>query len=142
VDDRPDPARPPELAFAPDRRLVAGTVVLAAVAAVAAWQSPDAAGRLLFALAALVLGGYALVDLIGRPRLAAGPDGLRLRTPLRRVHLRWADVSAVRADVRHRHGLRTVTLEVDAAERLCVFSRRALGADPERVAELLRSYLR
>lgn len=142
MDDDPLPDRTAQLTFGPDRRLSAVTGALAVAAAIAAWRSPDAAGRLLLGLAALVLCAYAAVDLICRPRLAAGPHGLDLRTPITRVHLSWSEIEAVRADVRQRHGLRTVALEVDAGNRLCVFSRRALGADPEHVSRLLQPYLR
>jgi hypothetical protein len=45
----------------------------------------------------------------------------------------------VRADIAARHGLRTVTLEIDAGVALLVLSRRQLGADPETVAKLLHA---
>jgi len=70
----------------------------------------------------------------------AGADGLLVRTPLTRARIAWSDVEAVRADARERLGLRSVTLEIDAGEQLLVFSRRALGADPERVAGLISAF--
>ena len=44
------------------------------------------------------------------------------------------------ADVMTHHGLRSTTLEIDAGEVLAVLSRRSIGADPERVAELLSAF--
>jgi hypothetical protein len=45
----------------------------------------------------------------------------------------------VRADTRQRLGLRSVTLEIDAGDELHVFSKRALGAEPDAVAGLIRA---
>jgi hypothetical protein len=93
----------------------------------------------LLSLAAAVLFGYAVSDLLFAPRLSAGPAGLVVRSPWVWVRLPWESVDAVRADARVRHGLRSVTLEIDAGERLIVLSRRALGADPETVAVRVRA---
>lgn len=133
--------RMPRVAFGPDARLIAATGVLALAAAVAAALSGDAGGRLLLAGAALVLAAYTGTDLICRPRLVADPAGLRVRSPGAFLRLPWAHVEAVRADVRSRHGLRTVTLEIDTGDRLVVLTRRGLGADPERVAELVNAFV-
>jgi hypothetical protein len=133
-------ARAPTLRFGPDRRLTALIGVLALVAATAAALAPDSAGRLLLAGAALVLLAYAATDLIYSPRLTASADGLLVRTPATRGLIPWSDVEAVRADTRQRAGLRSVTLEIDAGERLVVFSRRALGADPAQVAGLISAF--
>jgi PH (Pleckstrin Homology) domain-containing protein len=73
------------------------------------------------------------------PRLAADHTGLRIRTPLARADLSWSDVESVTADTRSRYGLRSSTLEVDAGSTLVVFSRRALGADPETVQDVVRA---
>ena len=132
--------RAPRVAFGPDRRLTAATAVLAVVAGVSAALTSDRAGRLLFAAAALLLAAYAVTDLVFRPRLAVDAAGLRVRGPWAFARLGWDEVDAVRADVRMRHGLRTVALEIDAGDRLIVLSRRALGADPEQVAELVRAF--
>ena len=133
-------ARAPSLRFGPDRRLTALSGVLALVAVAAAALTSDAAGRLLLAGAALVLLAYTVTDLIYWPRLTVNADGLLVRTPATRGLIPWSEVEAVRADSRQRAGLRSVTLEIDAGERLVVFSRRALGADPAAVAGLVSAF--
>lgn len=125
--------------FSPDGRLTAAAAGLGLVAVFLAWQSTEPAGRVVFGAAALFLLAHACTDLLFRPRLTAGPAGLTVRAPLGSARLAWADVEQVRADVRQRHGLQLVTLEIDAGSRLFVLSRRALGADPERVAASVRS---
>jgi hypothetical protein len=135
------PERQPAVArFVPDRRYT-GLAAAGAVAAVlAAVFTPDPPGRLLFALAALVLTAYVVSDLVFSPRLTASRDGLRIRSPMLRTELPWSAVEDVRADVRTRYGLRSTTLEVDAGETFAVFSRRSLGAEPEHAADLVRAF--
>jgi hypothetical protein len=137
VDGLTDPARAPSVRFGPDRRLTVGAGLAAAAALVLCVTSSDAPGRVLFAVAALVLVGYCVGDLVWWPRLSADVTGLRIRTPFTRADLGWAQIEKVGADVRTRYGLRSVTLEVDAGEVLVVFGRRSLGADPETVAGLV-----
>jgi hypothetical protein len=132
--------RAPILRFGPDRRLTALSGVLALIAIVAAVLASDPAGRLLLAGAALVLLAYTATDLIYWPRLTVSADGLLVRTPATRGLIPWSEVEAVRADSRQRAGLRTVTLEIDTGDRLVVFSRRALGADPADVAGLISAF--
>jgi hypothetical protein len=132
--------RAPILRFGPDRRLTALSGVLALIAIVAAVLASDPAGRLLLAGAALVLLAYTATDLIYWPRLTVSADGLLVRTPATRGLIPWSEVEAVRADSRRRAGLRSVTLEIDAGDRLVVFSRRALGADPADVAGLISAF--
>jgi hypothetical protein len=132
--------RAPILRFGPDRRLTALSGVLALIAIVAAVLASDPAGRLLLAGAALVLLAYTATDLIYWPRLTVSADGLLVRTPATRGLIPWSEVEAVRADSRQRAGLRSVTLEIDAGDRLVVFSRRALGADPADVAGLISAF--
>ena len=136
-----EPEEQPAVArFVPDRRYT-GLAAAGAVAAVlAAVFTSDPPGRLLFALAALVLSAYVVSDLVFSPRLTASRDGLRIRSPLLRAELPWSAVEDVRADVRTRYGLRSTTLEVDAGETFAVFSRRTLGAEPEQAADLLRAF--
>jgi len=133
-------ARAPICRYGPDRRLSAASGALSLIGAAAAVLSPDPAGQVFFAGAALVLLGYTVTDLVFWPRLTADAEGLLVRTPLTRARIAWSDVEAVRADARERLGLRSVTLEIDAGEQLLVFSRRALGADPERVAGLISAF--
>jgi hypothetical protein len=137
----PEPdARLPRVSFGPDVRLSAVTGALAVLAAIGAAVTTDHPGAVLLVLAALVLAGYAGTDAICRPRLVADATGLRVRTPGAFVMLAWPQVDAVRADVRMRHGLRSVALEIEAGERLIVLSRRTLGTDPERAADLVRAF--
>ncbi len=72
--------------------------------------------------------------------MSASTDGIVVNSPLTRVRLSWDEVDAVRAETRIRHGLRNTTLEVDAGAVLVVLSRRALGADPVEVAELVEAF--
>jgi hypothetical protein len=130
--------KPVSARFDPDARITALAAVGCAAAVVLALTSAPI-GRLLFAIAAVLLAGYVVSDLVFRPRLEADHDGLRVRAPLARATLLWAEVDSVRADERTRHGLRTVTLEIDSGDAVVVLSRRALGADPVQVAATLRA---
>lgn len=138
--ENPPPERRPRAAFGPDRRLTLACGAAAVLAiGLALWS--DAAGRLLFSLAAALLAAYVISDLVYAPRLVADTDGLQVRTPFTSARLSWAEVDRVHADARQRHGLRIVTLEVDAGDTLVVLSRRALGQDPELVAEVVTSFM-
>jgi hypothetical protein len=138
--EHPVAGRVPRAVFGPDPRLTALTVALAVIAAALAAVSTDRSGTVLLALAALVLACYAAADLLWRPRLTVDAAGLRVRGPGASAVLAWTDVEAVRADVRMRHGLRSVALEIDAGDRLLVLSRRVLGTDPEQAAEIVRAF--
>jgi hypothetical protein len=104
----------------------------------------DAAGRVLVGAGAVLVLVLAARDLLARPRLAAGPDGVDVRTLTGRRHLPWSDL---RVNVREtrRLGVRGRTLELDTARGtddpgvLIVLARRDLGADPEEVARTLRA---
>jgi hypothetical protein len=104
----------------------------------------DAAGRVLVGTGAVLVLVLAARDLLARPRLAAGPDGVDVRTLTSRRHLPWSDL---RVNVREtrRLGVRGQTLELDTARGtddpgvLIVLARRDLGADPEEVARALRA---
>jgi hypothetical protein len=135
-----DLTRAPVCRFGPDRRLTVLSAVLAAVAVVFIVVSGDGAGRVLAGVAALLLIGYAATDLAFWPRLIATASGLQVRTPTTRARLAWSDVDAVRVDERSHLGLMSRTLEIDAGALLVVFSRRALGADPREVADLLEAF--
>ncbi len=132
--------RAPVCRFGPDRRLTAVWAALGVVGALAAAFSSDPEGRLLAAVAALALAAYAVTDLVFWPRLTASADGLRIRAPAMRATLAWSEVAAVRLDERARLGLSSRTLEIDAGDRLVVFSRRALGADPRDVLGLVTAF--
>jgi hypothetical protein len=125
--------------FGPDLRLSALVFLAAMGALVLSITADDRPGRLLFGIATVVLAGYSIGDVIFWPRLVADATGLRVRTPLARADIAWADVEEVRADVRQRYGLRVSTLEIDAGATLIVFSRRSLGAHPDTVSTLVCS---
>jgi hypothetical protein len=133
-------ARSPVCRFGPDRRLTALFGVLAVGSAVSTLLSQDPAGRILLAVSALILAAYTVTDLLFWPRLVASAAGLQVRTPGFRGSFAWSEVESVRADVRARLGLRSTTLEIEASESLLVFSRRALGSDPDSVAGVLRAF--
>ena len=103
----------------------------------------DAAGRVLVGAAALLVLALAARDVVARPRLTAGPDGVDVRTGLARRHLPWPGLR-VRVRETRRWGVRGRTLELDTAAGpdddgvLVVLGRRDLGADPQDVARALR----
>jgi hypothetical protein len=103
----------------------------------------DAAGRVLVGAGAVLLLGLAARDLLARPRLSAGPDGVDVRTMTGRRHLPWPGLR-VRVRETRRLGVPSRTLELDTARGtddpgvLVVLARRDLGADPEKVARALR----
>jgi hypothetical protein len=102
----------------------------------------DAPGRVLVGAAALLLLVLALRDVVARPRLSAGPDGVVVRTGATRRRLRWEGLRIRARDVR-RFGVRGSTLELDTASGsddeglLVVLGRWDLGDDPGRVAGAL-----
>ncbi len=131
---------PPVARFGPDRRYtwfaVAGVLIALGVVVVSA----DRPGRLLFGLAAALLLGYVVTDLVFTPRLTVSAAGIVINSPLTRATLEWSEIEHVRADTRTRLGLRSTTLEVDAGPVLAVLSRRALAGDPAEIAELVRAF--
>jgi hypothetical protein len=131
---------PPIARFAPDRRYTAAAALGALVAVVLGVVGGDPAGRLLAAVAALVLVAYVIADVAFSPRLVVSGEGVVIRSPLTRATLTWGEVDDVRAESRSRLGLRSTTLEIDAGPVLAVLSRRALGADPAEVADLVRAF--
>jgi hypothetical protein len=131
--------RRPTVAFRPDRRYTLVSAAGAAVALVLVLVLSDPPGRVLAGVALAVLVTYVASDLMFSPRLCASSDGLVVRSPLLRTRLEWPDVEDVRADSRVRYGLRSTTLEIDAGAVLAVFSRRALGTDPEEAAARVRA---
>lgn len=118
------------------------TATLGALLAVGVPFMADAPGRILAIGAAILLLGLAARDLVLRPRLAAGPGGVVVRTLSGRTELPWAGLR-VRVRESRRFGLRGRTLELDNPAGsdddgvLVVLGRRDLGADPETVARAL-----
>ena len=129
-----------------------GLVVLAWLIAVgaAAWcvvlsaNGADPAGRLLAGVAAVGATIAALFGTRARPRLRADPDGLTVGGLLRSRHHPWPFVAQIRVLRVRRLGRETSLLEVDTVaadgtERLLVFGRLDLAADPEDVAPRLHA---
>jgi hypothetical protein len=104
----------------------------------------DAAGRVLVGAGALLVLALAVRDLVARPRLAAGPDGVDVRRLTGGHHLPWRGLRVSVRETR-RLGIRGRTLELDTAGGpedagvLVVLGRRDLGADPDEVARTLRA---
>ncbi len=103
----------------------------------------DPAGRLLLGVTAAALAAVTGNGLLARPRLAADRNGLRIGSATgQRVHP-WAAVRRVRVVRTRRFGREVPTLEIETGddrpegERLDVFSRLELGADPRDVADVL-----
>ena len=125
----------------PAQTVVLGLLGLALALAVVVL---DAAGRVLVGTAALLVLLLAARDLMARPRLSAGPDGVEVRSWTTRRHLPWPLLR-----IRVRASRRLVTpsraLELDTAAGpddegvLVLLGRRDLGADPEDVARALRA---
>jgi PH (Pleckstrin Homology) domain-containing protein len=135
-----DARRPVRLRYGPDRRFTVLAAVGTLVALVACALSSDRPGRLLAMIAAVVLALYVVSDLTFSPRLSADNDGVTIRSPFTRARLAWPQIEAIRADSRSRFGIHSTTLEIDAGAVLAVLSRRALGADPVQVAQLLDAF--
>ena len=127
----------------PARTVVVGVAALAlgivAVAFVADWP-----GRILLGIAALGLALDAVHDLVARPRLSAGPDGVVVRTWTGARRLGWEGLRA-RVRTTRRLGILTRTLEIDVDPAvdedglLVVLGRRDVGAPLEVVARHLRA---
>jgi hypothetical protein len=120
--------------------IVAAALVLglAAVALGGDWP-----GRILLGTAALGLAVLAVHDLVARPRLAAGPDGVVVRSWGGSRRLAWDGLRA-RVRTTRRLGVLSRTLEIDVEPVLdedgvlVVLGRRDLGAPVEEVARHLR----
>lgn len=122
----------------PAALLAAGWLAAAAALAWCAFGSGDAAGRLLAGVAVLVLGGGALFGSLARPRLAATRSGVRVRGMFRGLDFGWSEVSRLRLVHTRRFGRDVPTLELEVRDdRLFVFGRFDLGADPRDVADTL-----
>lgn len=111
--------------------LAAGFGLLAVALALVAG---DPVGLFLFGVAGLGLLLLAASDLLLRPRLAADPEEVRVRTLTGTRRLPWASLERVDVDQHERYGLASRALELEAAGHLIVLSRRSLGADPRDVA--------
>ena len=103
----------------------------------------DAPGRVLVGAGAVLLLVLVARDVVVRPRLSAGPDGIDVRGWAGGRHLPWPGLR-VRVRETRRLGMRGRTLELDTALGpdddgvLVVLGRRDLGTDPAQVANDLR----
>ncbi|GIJ42083.1 PH domain-containing protein [Micromonospora andamanensis] len=89
-------------------------------------------------LAAAILTGWGLRDLVAPVRLAVDATGITVPAGLlSRRHLPWPAVQTIEVQRRSGRGLAGPTLEIDAGESLHLFSRLDLGADPAEVADAL-----
>ncbi len=99
----------------------------------------DPAGMLLAAVATIGLGVAAVFGSRARPRLRVDLDGVTVGGLLRSRHYPWPLVEQVRVLPVRRFGRESSMLELDTvtasgAERLLVFGRLDLAADPRDVA--------
>lgn len=121
-----------------EETLAAGVVALGLAVAVLVI---DPVGRVLVGAAALLLVAVVVRDLVLRPRLSAGDDGVAVRRLYGTTTITWADLR-VRARTGRRFGVRSTALELEDARDdavLVVLGRRDLGTDPERVGAQLMS---
>ena len=119
-----------------------GTGAAAAWAAALAPGGGDAPGLVLAVVATIGLLVGAVFGSRARPRLRADADGLTVGGVFRTSHYPWPLIEGVRVLRVRRFGRDTSLLEVDTvtavgAERLLVFGRLELAADPEDVAPQL-----
>jgi hypothetical protein len=114
-------------------RSTAALLLLAAGVLLAVALAADPAGSLLAGPAAVLLGGLALRDLLLRPVLRAGPEGLEVVTGLRRRRLPWSAVEGLRVVTDRR----TALLELDLGSSLVVLPRARLGRAPQQVLDEL-----
>jgi hypothetical protein len=99
----------------------------------------DPVGRVLVGAAALVLLALAARDVLIRPRLRAGDQGVTVRALGGTTTIPWA-VLQVRVRVTRRLGVRGRTLELEDRSDdavLVVLGRRDLGEEPQVVADAL-----
>jgi hypothetical protein len=139
-----DNAAEPSLQWSPAPGLVGiAWVVGVAFATVAVVPDlVDLQGRLLAGLAAAALLIAAAFGSLARPRLAADADGLQIRGVTGTHRYPWAWVQRVHVVRTRRFGREIPTLEIeitdpDGNERLLVFGRLELNADPVDVSRQL-----
>jgi hypothetical protein len=83
------------------------------------------------AIAALVLAGYALRDILAPVRLAADREAVTVvHGYAGRRRLEWGEIERLRLDERRRLGTRSVALEVDTGDHIYLLSSYDLGTDP------------
>ena len=132
--------------WSPAPALVTALWITAAVAAVwtaALWATgADAPGLLIATVTTSGLAAGAVWTTRARPRLQADPDGVTVRGYGAPQHHPWPLVQDVRIVRTRRLGRETALLEIDTTradgtERLLLFGRLELAADPEDVLPAL-----
>jgi PH (Pleckstrin Homology) domain-containing protein len=89
-------------------------------------------------VAALLLAGLALRDLLAPVRVAADAGGVTVVVGFAgHRRLPWSQIERVRVDGRTRLGLRSRLLEIDAGDNLYFFSSSELGAPVDEVVQHL-----
>ena len=135
----------PSLRWSPAPALVVlawiGVALFGAVALLP--QLVDLEGRLLSGLAAVALLVAAALGSLARPLLAADAAGIQIRSMTGTQRVPWSWVQRVHVVRTRRFGRDIPMLEIDVTdpdgnERLLVFGRLELGADPDDVSVQLR----
>jgi hypothetical protein len=122
--------------WAPSPALVALCWFATAAALAGAFFFSDPRGRVLFGLAALLLAAASAHGTLVRPRLAADDQGIHVRSLHGRARLSWTE-TRTRLRTTRRRGRDAETLEIEAGDRLFIFSRLELGTDPRDVLDVL-----
>lgn len=146
-DREPGAAERPSGAWSPSRGLVGLAWVGAAAAlgwCVLVATTGDRAGLLIAAVTAAGLGVAALYGTRARPRLRVDGSGVTVGGLSAARHHPWTRVAAVRVLPVRRLGRTSTLLEIDVVEpdgteRLLVFGRLDLDADPDDVAAVVRA---
>jgi hypothetical protein len=116
----------------------AKVVATLAFLGVAVVYSSDRMKLLVTLAGAVLLGAYALRDLIAPVRLTADESGLTVIAGYRRRKLLdWSQIERIRVDEHSRLGLRSEMLEIDAGDSLHLLSTYDLNAPVSDVAERL-----
>ncbi|MCW2687653.1 MAG: hypothetical protein JWR37_2543 [Mycobacterium sp.] len=118
---------------------IAGCGIAGLILAIAAVTLvTDAPGRVLAGIAGLGLLVFASLSWRARPKLAISPEGLVVRGWFRTQVLRRTDIKIIRITEFRRIARKVRLLEIDTADdRLLVFTRWDLGADPLDVLDAL-----
>jgi hypothetical protein len=122
--------------WAPRPALVVIGWLAAVLALVGAFTYDDRLGAVLFGVAAIVLVVLSAHGMLVRPRLSADTSGVRIRTARGQIDLSWPETHATLRTTQ-RLGRDSTTLEISSGERLFVFGRIELGADPRDVLDAL-----
>jgi hypothetical protein len=116
----------------------AGAVLIAGAAAL--FGRYDRPALVLLGVVAIALAAFAVRDLRAPVRLAADSGGLTVVDGFAGTRrLAWPDIAAIRVDERSRLGRRVQLLEIDADDRLYLFSSYELSAPCADVARRLEA---